>query len=153
VFRFLFLFLICLGFQKQDKWIYSGSEDKTIRIWDLKSLSCKKKYQVKSSVNTLCLYKNQAELISGEEDGRISIYDLTKDECIFEKYPHGSTGIRSISTVGDYVVSGNNAGQVDIWEKKETSLQLIVSFQAHQQYILKCLISPNAQQVRERIEN
>eukprot|EP01080_Neovahlkampfia_damariscottae_P003037 gene3037-5047_t len=134
--------IMALGFQKQDK-----CEDKTIRIWDLKSLSCKKKYQLKSSVNALCLYKNQAELIAGEEDGKISIYDLTKDECVFEKNLHGSVGIRSISSVGNFVVSANNKGMVDIWNYKDSKLELLLSFEAHSNYILKCLISPNLQYI------
>ena len=54
-----------VGFQKDSKWMYSGSEDGTVRIWDLRAPGCQREYQSRAAVNTVVLHPNQGELISG----------------------------------------------------------------------------------------
>lgn len=64
------------GFQKDGKWMYTGSEDGAIKIWDLRAPSCQRNYDVGSAVNTVALHPNQAELISGDMDGKIKVRGL-----------------------------------------------------------------------------
>ena len=45
--------------------MYSGSEDGTVRIWDLRAPGCQREYQSRAAVNTVMLHPNQGELISG----------------------------------------------------------------------------------------
>ena len=45
--------------------MYSGSEDGTVRIWDLRAPGCQREYQSRAAVNTVVLHPNQGELISG----------------------------------------------------------------------------------------
>lgn len=61
------------GFQKDAKWMYTGSEDGAIKIWDLRAPSCQRNYDVGSAVTTVALHPNQAELISGDIDGKIKV--------------------------------------------------------------------------------
>ena len=49
-------------FQQEDgKWMYSGGEDCSARIWDLKmrNLSCQRAFQTNAPVNAACLHPNQ----------------------------------------------------------------------------------------------
>lgn len=59
--------------------MYTGSEDGSIKIWDIRTPSCQRNYDVGSAVNTVALHPNQAELISGDMDGKIKVW------CTFEK--------------------------------------------------------------------
>lgn len=61
------------GFQKDGKWMYTGSEDGAIKIWDIRAPSCQRNYDVGSAVNTVALHPNQAELVSGDMDGNIKV--------------------------------------------------------------------------------
>lgn len=61
------------GFQKDGKWMYTGSEDGAIKIWDIRAPSCQRNYEVGSAVNTVALHPNQAELISGDMDGKVKV--------------------------------------------------------------------------------
>ena len=76
--------VMALGFQRDGKWLYSGSDDNSIKIWDLTSFTCKRTYDCKAGVNTVVLHLNQAELLSGDNNGKLKIWDLEADSCVEE---------------------------------------------------------------------
>ena len=53
--------IMTVGFQEDGRWMFTGGEDCSARIWDLKmrSLSCQKVYQANSPVNCVNLHPNQ----------------------------------------------------------------------------------------------
>lgn len=53
--------------------MYTGSEDGTIKIWDLRARSFQRNYDVGCAVNTVVLHPNQAELISGDVNGKVHV--------------------------------------------------------------------------------
>ena len=59
--------------QEDGKWMYSGGEDCSARIWDLKmrNLSCQRAFQTNAPVNAACLHPNQQELIIGDQSGEV----------------------------------------------------------------------------------
>lgn len=46
--------------------MYSGSEDGTVKIWDMRAPGFQREYASRGAVNTVVLHPNQGELISGE---------------------------------------------------------------------------------------
>ena len=76
-----------VGFQKDKKWVYSGSEDGTIRIWDPRVNVATRTYDNSVSVNTVELSPNEAEVISGDQNGNIKVWDLKADACREEYQP------------------------------------------------------------------
>ena len=53
--------IMTVGFQEDGKWMYTGGEDCSARIWDLKmrNVNCQKVYQANSAVNCVSLHPNQ----------------------------------------------------------------------------------------------
>ena len=50
-----------VGFQKDGKWMYTGSEDGTIKIWDLRASGCQRNYDTGGvAVNDVVLHPNQS---------------------------------------------------------------------------------------------
>lgn len=88
-----------VGFQKDLKWLYSGSEDGTVRIWDPRSNNSTRTYDCGAPVNTVALSPTQAELITGDQNGFMKIWDLDADTCREEYLPTPDVPIRSISIV------------------------------------------------------
>ncbi len=140
-----------VGFQKDRKWMYTGSEDGSVKIWDMRQRSGhQRSYNRKYGVNTACLHPNQGEIISGDENGTIRVWDLTADACSYELVPDGKCPIRSITVApnASLVMAANNRGTCFIWKLNEGSgdnvFQPLHKIEAHDTYCLKCLISPDA---------
>ena len=51
-----------VGFQKRGKWMFSSSEDGSIKVWDIRAPGCQRNYSVKCPVNTVALHPNQVIL-------------------------------------------------------------------------------------------
>lgn len=90
-----------VGFEKDQKWIYSSSEDGTIRIWDPRASTVARKYDCGAAVNSVALHPNQTELISGDINGFVKIWDMEADKCREEYMPAVDIPVRSISIVSN----------------------------------------------------
>ncbi|CAH1794585.1 unnamed protein product, partial [Owenia fusiformis] len=142
-----------VGFHDEGKWMYSGGEDCSARIWDLRSrnLQCQRIFQVNAPVNCVCLHPNQGELFVGDQSGAIHIWDLKTDHNE-QLIPEPDAAIQSISIdpEGTYMAAVNNKGNCYIWTltggrgDESTQLHPKSKIQAHQKYVLKCLFSPDS---------
>ncbi len=139
-----------VGFPKNAKWMFTGSEDGSVKIWDLRAPGYQRDYRGKSPISTVALHPNQGELICGDEDGNIRIWDLSANMCSSELIPDGNTPIRSLSIASDAstLVAASNRGTCFVWKmssaKNVPSLELTHKIDAHSSYILKCLLSPDS---------
>jgi len=138
-----------IGFQREGKWMFSGSEDGTIKVWDLRASGCQREYQSGSAVNTVTLHPNQAEIISGDQNGNIKVWDLSANKMSRELTPDGEIALRSISVANDasFVVAANNKGNVFAYRLGPTDTSRFDPMQkleAHQTYILRCQFSPDS---------
>lgn len=93
-----------LGFHKDQRWLYSGSEDGTVRVWDPRSNATSRKFDCGAAVNSVVLHPNEAELLSGDQDGNIKIWDLVADKLREEFNPAPDFPVRSISIVSCEIV-------------------------------------------------
>ena len=63
-----------IGFERDGKWMYSASEDGTLKIWDLRASGSQRKFDAGAPVNSAALHPNQAEIISGQQNGTVRIW-------------------------------------------------------------------------------
>ncbi len=90
-----------VGFQRDLKWIFSGSEDGTVKIWDTRSNSSTRTHDCGAAVNAVALSPNQAELITGDQNGFVKIWDLPANKLRSEYQPIPDLAVRSVSIVSE----------------------------------------------------
>ena len=136
-----------VGFQKDRKWLYSSSEDGTVRIWDPRgNANTTRTFDTSVPVNTVAISPNELEIISGDQNGNIKIWDLRQNLCREEFQPIADVPIKSISISFDYslIAVASQKGKVIMYSNEGGKLEQSKEFQAHDDYLLKCVISPDA---------
>ncbi|GLH02921.1 Protein LST8 homolog [Gryllus bimaculatus] len=144
-----------VGFQEDGKWMYTGGEDCSARIWDLRSrnLQCQRIFQVSAPVNCVCLHPNQAELIVGDQSGVIHLWDLKTDHNE-QLIPEAEASIQDIAIdpEGHFMAAVNNKGHCYIWSlsggigEEPTKLNPKHKIEAHKRYALKLFVTTSADQ-------
>ena len=148
------------------KWLVSGSEDGTLKIWDTRTSRAQRVYDHQGMVNDVVIHPNQGELVSCDQSGSVKVWDLGENGCSHELVPEEDVPIRSVSIASDgsCLVAANNKGRVYVWriqggggyapdgtplpddgDRNElTDLLPVTKFQAHNTYITRCALSPDA---------
>ena len=141
-----------IGFERDGRWMYSGSDDGTVKLWDARQGSRHtREYESRAAVTTVALHPNGAELLSGDANGNIRVWDLTMNACSCELVPEVGVAVRSVSVASDgsLVVAGNSTGTCYVWRlqkdaKTTAHFEPLHKLRAHpDEYVLKCLISPD----------
>lgn len=108
-----------VGFHKAGQWMFTGSEDGTIKIWDLRATGCQRNYDCcTAGVNSVALHPNQGELISADQSGALRVWDLGASKCLHTTAPEDGVALRSVSIASDAscVVAANNTGNCFVWD-------------------------------------
>eukprot|EP00727_Mastigamoeba_balamuthi_P007788 m51a1_g363 putative lst8p (309) ;mRNA; r:599797-600845 len=140
-----------LGFQCESKWMYTSSEDATLKIWDLRTPNCQRDYKCSSPMNCAQLHPNQTDIIVGDQDGRLSLWDLrSSTRCREHLIDGGDSSIRALSVCpdGKKCAVATNRGVIYI-VSLATALEsggfpIAQQFRAHNTYILQLAYSPDS---------
>lgn len=99
------------------KWLVTGSEDGTLKIWDTRTSRPQRVYDHRNPVNDVVVHPNQGELVSCDQGGSVKVWDLSENGCSHELVPEEEVPIRSVTVASDgsCLVAGNNKGNVYVW--------------------------------------
>lgn len=104
-------------FFDDDKYIVSGSEDKTVKVWNSITGDCLTTFSGHHGVVTsVDASQNHKLLASGSEDKTIRIWDIETEKCILTLTGHqGYVWSVSFSPENELIASSDNEGCIKIW--------------------------------------
>eukprot|EP00934_Nitzschia_sp_Nitz4_P007982 Nitzschia sp. Nitz4//scaffold6_size259037//122828//123923//NITZ4_001074-RA/size259037-augustus-gene-0.292-mRNA-1//1//CDS//3329556893//7972//frame0 len=155
-----------IGFQRHGQFLFSGSEDGTVKLWDLRGSTCARSFAVKAPVRSVALRVDKAEIISGDANGFVKVWDLggagveTSPDgttnrptgLLYEMRPPERTMQSAIQAVdisqdGSKLVAVSNHGTAYVWNPlKSQGGSPENKFRAHSaagSYCLHAVLSPD----------
>jgi len=141
-----------IAFAATGRWLYTGSEDGTMRVWDCRSQKCQMCYENQGSfaltaIHAVDLHPNQKELVAGDNQGKVLVWDIEANQIRRILIPDDGVPVQSISIAphGDRVVCANHSGDCYAWHLSADSWDLLTKVDAHSAYVLRCVFSPDGE--------
>jgi len=96
----------------------SGSDDWTLRLWDLRSGECLRTFVGhKYTVNSVALSGDGRWALSGSEDNTLRLWDLSSGECLRTFVGHtDSVNSVTLSADGHWALSGSGDNTLRLWD-------------------------------------
>ncbi|XP_045498128.1 target of rapamycin complex subunit lst8 [Colias croceus] len=139
-----------VGFQENGQWMYTGGEDCTARIWDLRAgrqFQCQRIFQVPAPVNAVVLHPDQSQIMVGGQTGIIHIWDLKTDHNE-QLIPEAEASIQDIAIdpSGKLMAAVNNKGSCYVWALDGSPARPVPRkhLVAHHKYALRCKFSADS---------
>jgi len=126
------------------KFLLSGSEDKTLRLWNLSGGNCIRVFRGHTGrISSAAISPDGKFLISGSDDKTIRLWEIESGHCIriFEGHSGGVTCL-SLSQDGSALISGGWDKDLRLWNL-ETG-ESIRTFKGHEEPVFSLSISADS---------
>jgi WD40 repeat protein/serine/threonine protein kinase len=100
------------------RWVLSGSEDKTLRLWELSSGKCVRTFEGhKELVTSVALSVDGRWALSGSDDKTLRLWEVSSGKCVrtFEGHTSFVSSV-ALSVDGLWAVSGGYDNTLRLWE-------------------------------------
>ena len=107
---------LCLS--GDDRWLLSGSADKSLRLWEMATGKCVQIFEGHTAeVLSVSISANCHFALSRSNDGEIRIWDVRAGGCIYTLKGHsGPVGSVCLSRDGRWALSGSADKTLRVWE-------------------------------------
>jgi len=103
---------------KQYPFIISGSDDNTLKLWDLNSGNCLRSFWGhKYGINAIAISKDDRYVVSGSSDNTLKLWDLNSGNCL-RTYKGHKNGVKDLAITPDerFIISGSLDNTIRLWD-------------------------------------
>jgi len=136
-----------VAFSSDGRQIVSGSDDKTIKLWDASTGSLIRTFSGHTYfVTSVAFSPDGRQIVSGSNEGTIKLWDASTGSLIRTFLGH-SEGLSSVafSPDGRQILSGSWDNTIKLWDASTGSL--IRTFLGHSEGVLSVAFSPDGRQI------
>jgi len=134
--------IVALSVSSDSKFFVSVSNDKTIRKWDLNTLTSEVLVQIESKVNAIKISPDNKYLAIATQDGKIVLFDIEGKAIARTVFEEGKNAVTALAFnhSGSWFASGDSKGNVKIWDTKNYTL--LETLEGHRSRIYDIDFSP-----------
>jgi Prp8 binding protein len=144
----------CCPARRGPQLIVSGSDDNTVRLWDVRVKGCLESLNHGFPVTAVCFSDHSDKIFSAGIDNDIKVWDMRKNEVVMTLEGHTDTvtGIR-LSPDGNHLLSNSMDQTVRMWDVRPfcQGSRNVKTFQGAQhnfeKTLLKCSWSPDGTKI------
>jgi WD40 repeat protein len=139
--------VVSVAFSAKGDLLASGSEDTTVKIWDVNTGNCLKTLLGhKDRVRSVAFSPDGRELASSGDDGTVRIWNLATGNCLAVLNGHGDR-VRAVAFSPDhlYFASGGDDKTVQLWDRKKRVHRH--TFSGHEDSVVSIAFSPDSQTI------
>ncbi|BAY31277.1 WD-40 repeat-containing protein [Nostoc carneum NIES-2107] len=136
-----------IAFSSDGKKLASGSEDKTIKLWDISTGKLLQTFNGHSSlIKTIALSSDGKKLASGSDDKTIKLWDISTGKLL-QTFSGHSDVVNSVafSSDGQKLASGSKDKTIKLWDV--STGKVLQTFNGHSKSVNSVAFSPDGKQL------
>ncbi len=135
-----------VAFSPDGKQLASGSEDHTIRLWNVQTQQCLAEFMGGSDIKSVAFSPDGKRLASASFDGNVHFWSLETQKCLAARDEHKSSVFSvTFSPDGKWLASASQDKTIRLWDAE--MMQNLTTLRGHEDIVFSVTFSPDGKQL------